>query len=228
VSKNIVVGIVTRQRVGMLQQCMFSAIMNAGDANVSVMAFFDDDEAGARMVGNYPWLRKVVSPMRLYYVRAANELCRMICNLDPAPDYFCIVDDDTEFVQTPWAEVCMQHLEMHSPGGMGILDLLSWRECCHIFTTPTFVKEVLGGTLYDTRYLQFYHDTALLYRVRNHFSHINDIDGRPFFIHKRDFVNGAGGTMAHIKAIDRRQYIAHAKAEGWSLYGDDLKAKAIR
>lgn len=227
-SKNIVVGIVTRQRVGMLQQCMFSAIMNAGDANVSVMAFFDDDEAGARMVGNYPWLRKVGSATRLYYVRAANELCRMICALDPAPDYFCIIDDDTEFVNTPWAEVCMQHLDRNKPDGMGIIDLLSWKECCHIFTTPKFVKEFLGGVLYDPRYLQFYHDTALLYRVREHFMHINDIDGRPFFVHKRDFVNGAGGAMSYIKNIDRRHFTAHAKSEGWSLYGDDLKATTIR
>lgn len=217
----VVVGIVTRQRTGLLQQCMNSAVINAGNADVSVVAMFDDDREGADLIPDYPWLTKLVSPHRVYYVRAANELCRFILKHDP--DYFCIIDDDTEFIQPPWAEVCIQWLQHIAPGGFGMLDLLSYKECCHIFTTPTFVRDFLGGELYDTRYLQFYHDSALRYKVEAHFGHINDIKGRPFFVHKRDFLNGAAGALSDVKGLDRRTFRAQAKEHGWSVFGEDLR-----
>jgi len=133
------------------------------------------------------------------------------------PDYLVIIDDDCEFIQPRWVEACVTYFNTQFPDGLGIMDLLSSNECCHIFTTPKFVK-AMGGTLYDPVYTQFYHDTDLRKKVEKHFTYFNLINNQPFFIHKRDFGGGAHCLLSGIKSNDFQVFKARAKQNGWDLY----------
>jgi len=209
-------GVVSRNRLGMLQQCLNSAITNAGNVNLTAMVIFDDDLESYLACPDYPWLEKLFLVPRHYYVRSVIALTQNILQRADV-DYLVLVDDDTEFVQTPWAEACISYFNEHFPDGLGILDMLGDQECGQLFTTPAFVEH-MGGRLHDPRYLQFYADTELRLRVGTHFTSCNTIAGRPFFVHKRDFAGGSAATLAHLKAQDLKLFKEQATQEGWSLY----------
>lgn len=176
---------------------------------------FDDDMESYFAMPEYPWLEKLYLPTRHYYVRAANSLVRSV--IEREPDYLAIIDDDCEFIQPGWAEACVQHFTKTFSGGLGIMDLLSFNECCHVFTTPAFVRR-MGGALYDPAYTQFYHDTDLRKKVEQHFAHFNLIGDQPFFIHKRDFGGGANHILKDMKRNDFQTFKARAEQNGWDLY----------
>ena len=209
-------GVVSRQRLGLLRHCLNSAIVNAGDVEFGATVVFDDDIEGYLACPEYPWLTKKLITPRHYYVRSVNTLISTIME-GPLPDYIVSIDDDTEFIQTPWAEVCVSFFDEQFPDGLGLMDLLSHNECGQLFTTPAFVKQ-MGGLLHDPAYLQFYADTDLRRKVGNRFIHLNSLKGRPFFVHKRDFSTSGHTTLSSIKTADFKVFKARAAANNWDLY----------
>ena len=208
----------SRNRLGPLRNCLNSAVVNAGsNIDFGVIVMFDDDLESYFALPDYPWLEKIYLPTRHYYVRAANSLTRKIMSLDP--DYLVLIDDDTEFIQPNWVNQAIDFFDAKFPDGLGIVDFLGEKECCHILTTPAFVKS-MGGALYDPAYTQFYHDTDLRNKIADtgKFAHYNLINYQPFFVHKRDFASGASMILKDIKFNDFQVFKARSAAFGWGLY----------
>ena len=223
----IFLGVLSSGRLGLLKQCLNSAYANVGPGIVLTgLVVFDDDPEGFANCPKHPWLTKRLLYPRHYTVRAANIIAESMLNLQPAPDFVVLIDDDTEFLQYGWGAAAVEFHTHHFPDSMGIIDFLSPRECCQTMTTPKFLREFLGGQYYDPSYIHCYHDTDLRERVEGYFAcatrlYSVDADGtasypQPVFVHKRDVNAGAMGRFLQLRMLDLKNF----QKKGWALHDD--------
>jgi hypothetical protein len=217
---SIALGIISRNRLGMVRQCINSAITNHGETPLGILVMFDDDPDGYDNLTAIPGVKKHLLHPRHYYVRAANTCYFYLKQLWPEATYFCLIDDDIEFMAYPWADELVKQFKYIFPDGMGLMDIYEYASCCQLFSTFDFVDQQLGGYPYDWTYTQFYHDEVLRHKMddMNTFACPGEINGNPVVVHKRDPVNGAIKGLKNLKLIDYKIFEAQAKENGWSMY----------
>lgn len=213
---NVRLGVVARNRPAALLRCLQSAYCNAGSSiTLTAYVLFDGDAETPYAIPRYRWANYIIQPLRMYYVSCANRLVRDYLLAPPAPDFFVLTDDDTEFVGEGWAETAIQHHQQDFPDRIGVVELVDVNECCHFLTTPETV-EWLGGELYDSRYRQFFHDTVLMERLRDAdklSACAKSANRGKLLLHHRDWQGGAYSSLALLREEDYDTFLRHGNGE---------------
>jgi len=223
------IGVLTRHRSIQLRTCVNSAIATVG-CPAQVTIAFDDDRAGYESCVDWPGTSHLLLRPRHYYVRGVNALFhhmrRLAHEQDRVLDYFCILNNDVEFVRGNWGPAGINYLSSKFPDGMGLVELVGPDVLGNYISRAALFDEHFGGRIAEPCYTMYFSDSELLNRLKQmgRYSHA-DLPSQgslPDKILQHHVVHDSLRSEAFSWfPVDRQVYDERAKLHGWELSKED-------
>lgn len=158
------VGILTRQRPVPLRRAINAALANASNAYIHIA--YDGDNSGYDYFAACLATTRVRATLleRSFYVMGVNKLFYFMQH-EHDLGYFCIINDDSEFMLPDWDRLLVESYDEKFPDGLGVLSLDGADKCGQIFSHARTFNTLFDGYINNPVYMHYYADAELLNRL---------------------------------------------------------------